>query len=329
MAAADTKDVKTSDTKCKVLHEATIGKAGPDDMLFGNNIVGIYDGTKLMYNRHLTLDIKDPISATYPLSDNCQMGFTIDLDIKILITHIMRNDKSKIFFIKNHIGIIRGVVANSIVPIYNSENPSIGYTLFHKDGKEIKITPNSKVTIDSGDTKISSIAISPKITEQRLVCFVGASDVPETDNFIGIIDDDSEYIAPHMYDLGYTFPIDGKEVPIWYNFGAIYGEVNIYYPPSPDGVKQFRVSYERDIATSNLIGAVIRSSFIPFRETKEDNEYIVIDSIDCVKWYVRYYDLAGSGKLVTQDEAMDYQIERAEVIKSNLPNVLGDLLGYK
>lgn len=228
MAAADTKDVKTLNTKCKVLHEATIGKAASDPLLWiRGNMIGIYDSAKLIYNRRPNFNGKIS-SAKYLLIDNYVMGLTINPDTKIRTIYISKMDMSNAIMNGFDIGIIKTNYIGRSIETYIKEKIMGEYTLFHKDGKAIKIAPNSKLMIDSADNKITSIATSPKITEQRLVCFVGASDVPETDNFIGIIDEDSEYIAPHMYDLGYTFPIDGKEVPVWYNFGAIYGEVNVY-----------------------------------------------------------------------------------------------------
>lgn len=163
-----------------------------------------------------------------------------------------------------------------------------------------------------GTTKQKSKPKLPKlpiISERRLVVFINSLDIDELNFYVGYITDNSRYIAPYMYDTGLGY---------WINYGKIYGYVEI------DSIfNRFYLSYTRDYSTDKIMGEVIRSAFIPGRETAEDKEYPV--TIDDEKRFLSYYN----GIKVSKSEYDDYIHGMIELLEEYLPKLLtGVVMSY-
>lgn len=168
------------------------------------------------------------------------------------------------------------------------------------------------------DFRDSKDNLLPLDTTTRIVIFID-SDVPFLSWSLGVITSTSRYIAPYLYDTGYG---------VFINLGPIYGDVDIN---QLDGT--FLMSFKRSFDTGKLVDQYIRTPFIPYREQLEDDEYAIIvepvfESGRCEKWYVKYYDPLGSGKVIAQEEYQQYQAQKKKIVTNILPNVLGGLLGY-
>lgn len=267
-----------------------------------------------------------PHSRGFDLSNDniLQQYFLLNTDTKTIIDKISKvrrltcdtfipdisapNDKINPFITINSI-IFELVTENSTLMLKQFSTPDdndISDTIFTADlGKK-------------PDFKDSKGNLLPLDTTTRIVIFTD-SDVPFLSWSLGVITSTSKYIAPYLYDTGYG---------VFINLGPIYGDVDIN---QLDGT--FLMSFKRSFDTGKLVDQYIRTPFIPYREQLEDDEYPIIvepvvESGRCEKWYVKYYDPLGSGKVIAQEEYQQYQTQKKKIVTNILPNVLGGLLGY-
>lgn len=133
------------------------------------------------------------------------------------------------------------------------------------------------------------------------------------DYFVGSIEGNYTLVSP--YDTSEGFTIINK---------PIYGRA--IFRTAPDSA--FYLSYERNV-DGVLVGEMVRSRLMPYREAKESSEIEGCLS-DGTPVYLSYYDPGGSGKSITREEYDNYARQRREIIQgqTGLPNVLTGLLGF-
>jgi hypothetical protein len=116
-----------------------------------------------------------------------------------------------------------------------------------------------------------------------------------------------------------------KDVDLYIITGPIIGVFELRYFTN----NAFYISMETRMNKGKIenIGEVIRSSFIPFYEKQQKNEYPVIDKDSNVLTYVMYYD--DYGTITSQKEFFEIQAaKRQEISKVLIADLIQIVQGY-
>lgn len=153
--------------------------------------------------------------------------------------------------------------------------------------------------------------------ERKLVLFLGLyPKLPILTNHMGYITKESNYIAPYMVKEPYN---EGKYM---INIGPIFGFVEI-----TDLQGNFFLSFHRDYITGNLIGPVMRTTFIPMMEEPSEMEYPKI--VNKEKLYVTYYSITGNGCKVSDIEYNNQINVLKSLLNDHLPrDISNDIMKY-
>lgn len=241
-------------------------------------------GYKLYDNENLSYIVKDKFTRAVGKYGDYSYESQYSKESKTRTAMIINNNKSKTYMSISSHGFI------------HMQDRAVSEWSITQTGSIRKIDAKTK----SFQVDLSKPIVSDPVSESLYVAFIGESDVPETNWFIGMMSGDSEYNAPYMFDSG--LKLNGKN--LWFNLGPIYGK-----PIICDLNGEFVVSYSRDLKTGKLVNSYIRTSFTPLHEKKESKEVSVIDPESKLKLFIKYYDPLLSGNIITQDEAVQYYVD--------------------